>query len=132
MRSQDEQHQPIEDTTYQNVRQPLREQLEPLALNAESRVAIYGTGEFAELAYLGLKEIGIEEIDVFGTKYPIGRRFLRMPVQDVTMLRPEHCDRIVVALLEASGRSLAGLQELGPPPEKVVTFSPDGPTMEQW
>ena len=49
---------------YQNVRQTLREQLEPLALNAESRVAIYGTGEFAELVYLGLRDLGIEEIAV--------------------------------------------------------------------
>ena len=117
---------------YQNVRQTLREQLEPLALNAESRVAIYGTGEFAELVYLGLKEIGIEEIDVFDTKYPIGRRLLGMSVQDVTTLRPEHYDRVVLALLEASEQSVPELQELAPPPEKVVTFFPDGPTMEKW
>jgi len=39
---------------YQRVRQTLREQLAPLALHRESRVAIWGTGEFAELIFLGL------------------------------------------------------------------------------
>jgi len=62
---------------YQSVRQTLREQLEPLALNEESRVAIYGTGEFAELIYLGLKELSIEEIDVFDLPSEAGRRHHR-------------------------------------------------------
>ena len=50
---------------YSNVRQTLRDELALESLNAESRVAIYGNGEFAELVYLGLKELGIEEIEIF-------------------------------------------------------------------
>jgi len=38
---------------YQTVRQILGQQLEHLSLHEESRIAIYGTGEFAELVYLG-------------------------------------------------------------------------------
>ena len=108
---------------YQNVRQTLREQLEPLELNAESRVAIYGTGEFAELVYLGLKEIGIEEIDVFGTKDPTGRGFLGMPVQDVLTLQPGLYDRILVALL---GEFEGEFQVLDTSPDKFVKFFANG------
>jgi len=117
---------------YQEVRQTLRAQLEPLALNEESRVAIYGTGEFAELVYLGLKELGIAEIDIFGRGGSEGQRFLGMPVQDVTTLRPEQYDRIVVAILEASDPSVAELQELAPPPDKLVAFFQDRPAMGKW
>ena len=64
------------------MRQTLRGQLEPLGLNEESRVAICGTGEFAELVYLGLKELGIDEIDVFASESPGGRRFLGLPARN--------------------------------------------------
>ena len=67
---------------YQNVRQSLREQLEPLALNEESRVAIYRTGEFAELVYLALREIGIEEIGIFDADSRPNGKFLGMQVLD--------------------------------------------------
>ena len=107
---------------YQNVRQTLREQLEPLALTTESRIAICGTGEFAELVYLGLKEIGIEEIDVFSTKGPKGRMFLGMPVRDPATLRPEEYDRVVIALLGALEAPLDEIQGLDTSSDKVVTF----------
>ncbi len=121
---------------YQNVRQTLREQLEPLALNAESRVAIYGTGEFAELVYLGLRDLGIEEIDAFGTKDPPGR-FLGMPVLDLATLQPERYDRVVVALLQGWGAPYKEIQERGVAPRILLHFSwmatperkSDGPSM---
>ena len=109
---------------YQNVRQTLREQLEPLALNAESRVAIYGTEEFAELVYLGLKDIGIEEIDVFDTKDPPGR-FLGMPVHDLATLQPERYDRVVVALLQGWEAPYKKIQERGVAPKDLVAFFVD-------
>jgi len=107
---------------YQKVRQTLRLELEPLALTAESRVAIYGTGEFAELVYLGLRELGIEEIDIFSAKGPEGRRFLGMPVQDVAALQPEWYDRIVVASMGDLQAPLGELQNLGASLDMVVTF----------
>ena len=50
---------------YKNVRQALREQMNLLDVTEESRIAVYGTDEFAELVFLGLRELGIEEIDVY-------------------------------------------------------------------
>lgn len=110
---------------YQRVRQTLRERLEPLALNVESRVAIYGTGEFAELIYLGLKEIGIEEIDVFGSGNPPGATFLGMPVRDVSTLKPEQFEQIMIAQLEGTEASVLELRERNVEPDKLVTFFTD-------
>ena len=116
---------------YQKVRHTLREQLEPLALNAESRVAIYGTGEFAELVYLGLREIGIEEIDVFAQDSPNSNKFLGMPVRDLSALKPEEYDRVVVAILsgvDAVDKEFPMLNGLS---DKLVTFFRDGKIRER-
>lgn len=111
---------------YQAVRQTLREQLEPLALHEESRVAIYGAGELAELVYLGLKELEVEEIDIFAPGSPGGSTFLGLPVRDVGALQPERYDRVVVALLPWSNQATEELQERGIDPNQLVTFFPDG------
>ena len=110
---------------YQGVRQTLREQLEPLALNEESRVAIYGTGEFAELVYLGLKELSIEEIDVFDFKATDGRRFLGMPVRHIETIQGDLYDRVIVAYLEQSPTVMAGLQNQGVSTDQLVKFFSD-------
>src|SRR5262247_3828702 len=45
---------------YRRARQTLREHLRSLAERGMKRVALYGSGEAAELAYLTLKEFGLE------------------------------------------------------------------------
>jgi hypothetical protein len=49
---------------YREVRIHLRKTLEPIARN-NVRIAIYGTGEAAEMAYLSLKELGIEPVAIY-------------------------------------------------------------------
>lgn len=108
---------------YQRVRQTLREQLEPLALHEESRVAIFGTGEFAELVYLGLKELGIEEIDVFSSESAAMHRFLGLPVHDINALRPQDYDRVLDANLnQPPNGDLARILDGDGDPDKLVTF----------
>lgn len=87
---------------YGNIRQTLRDELAPLALNHESRIALCGTGEFSELVYLGLREYGIEEIEVFSTEYTPGSNFLGIPVQSLTSLQPNEFDRIIFGDLDSS------------------------------
>lgn len=105
---------------YRSVRQNLREQLEPLGLNQESRIAIYGTGEFAELVYLGLKDFGIEEIDVFGPPESADSKFLGMRVLDVEKLRQENYDKVVVAVLAGPDDIQTILADQGITQEKSV------------
>src|SRR5690349_21437406 len=50
---------------YREGRRHLKTMLEPYAQQASARIAIYGTGEAAELAYLCLKELGLEPVAVF-------------------------------------------------------------------
>lgn len=109
---------------YQKVRQMVRDELAPLGLNEESRIAIYGTGEFAELVYLALKELGIDEVDVFSPRLPVGSKFLGIAVQEAGSLRPERYDRIVVAQLVDSDSTWVELGGLREAPEKLVTLFP--------
>lgn len=118
-------------TDYQRIRETLREELVPLSLNAESRVAIYGTGEFAELIYLGIREIGIEEIDIFASGRLDGDRFLGLQIQDLTTLDPGQYDQVVVALLTDWEEARDELQSRGALPEKLVTFFADGRAREE-
>ena len=107
---------------YQAVRQTFREELEPLGLNAESRVLLYGAGEFAELVYLGLKELEIERVDIVAPTGTRPSRFLGMPVREAETVQPEDYDWVVVAFLNEAGAGYSELQTLGIAPEKVVTL----------
>jgi DNA-binding MarR family transcriptional regulator len=107
---------------YQRVRQTLREQLAPLALHQESRVAIWGTGEFAELIFLGLRELGIEEIEVFGPTTDSNERFLGMPVQGVAELQIQRYDRVLIATENGSQVLLEQLPSLNGDSDRLVVF----------
>ena len=111
---------------YQNVRRILGEQLSPLALNEESRVAILGTSELAELVYLGLREIGIEEIEIFSSSSQHKAKFLGMPIRDVATLRPEEYDRILVSSINGHGVDREDLDQLEATSGKIVILFPDG------
>lgn len=113
---------------YRAVRQTLREQLEPLALNRESRVAIVGTSDFAELVYLGLKELGIEEMDFFATNADEDHKFLGASVHNTEDLQPGQYDHVVIALLAGWEKPLKELKARGVPDEDFVTFFADGVT----
>jgi len=107
---------------YQHVKLLLRNELESQSLNAESRVAMYGDGDFGQLVYLGLRDLGIDEIDIFGPGNMPDAKFVGMPVQDVSTLRAEEYDRVVVARLGSIGPILADLNAQGVPSEKLVSL----------
>ena len=107
---------------YSRVRQTLREELALESLNSESRIAIYGKGEFAELVYLGLKELGIEEIEIFVSDAEQGGRFLGMPLQDASTLQSDQFDRVVVATPGRAESEYQTLVEHGVGLDKLVLF----------
>ena len=108
---------------YRSVRQTLRNELALEQLNVESHVAMYGTGEFAELVYLGLKDLGIEEIEVFDRVKSNGAKFLGMPVQEMSDFKPDQYDRVVVAFLGEFKEQCSELRKAGVPPEKMVLLN---------
>jgi DNA-binding MarR family transcriptional regulator len=81
---------------YRRVRHMLREDLSSLTLNKESRVAIVGTTELAELAFLALRDIGVDDIEVFEPN-PTKTTFLGFKIQELASIVPSGYAKIVIA-----------------------------------
>ena len=107
---------------YGEVRQHLRGMLQECAA-ANRLVAIYGRDEAAELAYLSLKECGLEPVAVFDVEG--GHEFLGMPVQAVRDHAQVAYDLIIVATLESSPQAVIALERQGIPPEKLFPLRRD-------
>ena len=82
---------------YRRVRRLLREDLSSHPLTTESRVAIVGTTELAELAFLALRDIGVEDIEVF-VRGADKRRFLGMHVHELGTMAPSRFTKVVFAV----------------------------------
>lgn len=104
---------------YRETRAALREALTPLAGPGVKRIAIYGTDEAAELAYLTLRELGIEPVAILDGQG--GGRFLGHPVRDVAEGSPVY-DHVVVATLAPADRILALLQAQGIPAARLISL----------
>ena len=87
---------------YKEVRRSLRETLEPIARDS-ARIAIYGTGEAAELAYLSLRELGIEPVAVF-SEQGMGK-FLGIKVRALDSATSADFDYLVLASLDSADNS---------------------------
>jgi ribosomal protein S25 len=101
---------------YGEVRQHLREAMQDCAA-AGKRVAIFGSGEAAELAYLSLKESGLEPVAIFDQAG--GSVFLGIPIRPIGEHTEVEFDLMIVATLDREGRPSADLIGLGVPREKL-------------
>jgi len=109
---------------YQTIRQTLRERLEPLGLPADSRVAVYGVGEVAELLYMGLRELGITDVDFFARAPEPTATFLGMSVRPLSDMRPDNYHRVLIAALDDDSRFRGELEEVGVPTGALFTLLP--------
>jgi DNA-binding MarR family transcriptional regulator len=107
---------------YRAVRQHLTEVLRPCRENGAKRIAIYGTGEAAELAYLSLKEQGLEPVAVFTAE--AGGMFLGIPVRGLDECRLVQFDRLIVATLDNADTLTTRLVRAGVPTAKLLTLKP--------
>jgi Winged helix-turn-helix DNA-binding len=107
---------------YRQARQTLRENLGSLPQDGAKRVALYGTGEAAELAYLTLRELGLEPVLVLDGD--AGGTFLGHQVLAVDEALPQRCDRVVIATLEPAGRIVSQLEDCGFPRDRLITLRP--------
>ena len=85
------------------------------------RFAICRVGEAAELAYLTLREFGLEPVGVFDRE--AGGRFLGFPVRSLAELAQEETDGVIVATFDRPEPHLAELGALGVPAGKCVILS---------
>lgn len=107
---------------YRLARETLRDALSHLPQDGHKRIALYGTGEAAELAYLTLKEFGLEPVGVYD-KRP-GGTFLGMTVRDYDELAGDDVDRIILATFDRPKLHIPDLIALGIPAEKLLTLYP--------
>jgi DNA-binding MarR family transcriptional regulator len=107
---------------YRRARTTLRDGLTPLLARGMQRIALYGTGEPAELAYITLRELGVEPVGVFD-RQP-GEAFLGQPVRDRRELVTAAVDGIILASFERPDTLMAELEALGVAREKFVPLRP--------
>jgi DNA-binding MarR family transcriptional regulator len=101
---------------YGEVRQHLRAALQDCAA-AGQRVAICGRGEAAELAYLSLKESGLDPVAVFDQEG--GHEFLGIPVRPLAEHAQCEFDMIIVATLDPTSTWYTDLLGAGVPEAKL-------------
>jgi hypothetical protein len=80
-------------------------------------VALYGRGEAAELAYLSLKESGLDPVAVFDKED--GPEFLGLPVLSIGSHERFEFDLVIVATLDRSGQQAAEVLAAGVPRDKL-------------
>jgi hypothetical protein len=81
-------------------------------------VAIYGTGEAAELVFLVLKETGLDPVAVFDAQ--TGARFLGLPVRTIAEHGTVGFDLMIVAVVDRPAAVRRRLVAAGVPPEKML------------
>jgi len=107
---------------YRDARQHLRRELMEVVAQRQ-RVAIYGTGDAAELVFLLIRDMGLELVAVFGPEP--GGRFLGLPVMPIADHHNTEFDVLVVAILERPAGTTKLLRQLGVPDDKVMMVRPD-------
>lgn len=109
---------------YSQVRSHLRTVLEPYGRRNEKRVAVFGTGEAAELAFLSIAELKLELVAVFddtGEGY-----FLGQPIRPIGAHKEVAFDLLLVATLEPSEQLVERLLQLGIDGQQLATLRPTG------
>ena len=83
---------------YQEARKASSQVCKDLADQGIKKVAFLGTGELAEIAYLGVKEWGLELIEVYNGDNTA--EFLGHKVESVQNLRNSQADTIIVCMYD--------------------------------
>ena len=110
---------------YHDARRHLRSNLMHGVAQQGRRVAIYGTGDAAELVYLLVREMGLDLVAVFDQARD--GQFLGLPVRAIAEHPEVPFDVLVVAMLERPAGTVKLLRQTGVPDDKIVMLRPDVP-----
>jgi DNA-binding MarR family transcriptional regulator len=105
---------------FRRTRGNLRETMARFHAAGMKRFALCGVGEPAELAYLTLREFGLEPVGVFGAA--AGGQFLGFPVRPLAELAGEEIDGVIVATFDRPEQRVIELGRLGVPAAKCLTL----------
>lgn len=107
---------------YREVRAQLKQVLTGLSSTGCKRLAIYGTGELAELAYLTLQEMGLTLVGFVDGKQEAS--FLSYPVSPLEELPNWDFDALLIADLQDVDKIQVSLMQQHIPNDKVVSLLP--------
>lgn len=106
---------------FRQARKTIREGLESLIGQGIRRVAIYGTTEAAELAFLTLRDLGLE-IPAIISREKINGTFLGLPVLSLAEISSVDIDLIVIASFTGQGKEVDEITQVGFPPGRILTL----------
>ncbi len=107
---------------YRDMRARLRDVLSRVTVAGGRRIVIFGTSEFAEMAYLSLREMDMELVG-FVSDGTAGT-FLSYPVSHPSVLREWEFDAVVLADLDRSHEHGEMLLQYQVPNGKVLALGP--------
>ncbi|GIW55117.1 MAG: transcriptional regulator [Nitrospiraceae bacterium] len=107
---------------YREMRHRLKETLAGLSQTGVKRVAMCGTGELAELAYLSLREMNLTLVGFVDERG--ARTFLSYPVWPIESLSEWEFDALLIADLENAKTIQAKLARQGIAKEKILSLGP--------
>src|SRR4051812_15382279 len=103
---------------FREGRNHLKLMLAPYVAREDSRMAIFGTGEAAELVYLCLRELGLEPVAVFDSG--AAAAFFQVAVRPPAEIMSIDFDALILATFSDAAALAANLVQLGIPPEKII------------
>ena len=102
---------------YRDARQHIRQSLAEM-VGPHNRIAIYGTGDVAELVYLLVRQMGLEPVAVFDSEAT--GSFLGHDVQAVAGHRQVSYDVLIVTILERPAATRKRLLAAGVPSDRIL------------
>jgi DNA-binding MarR family transcriptional regulator len=104
---------------YRNAREKLHNLFKYLNKQGVRRVVFYGTGDFAEIAFISLQETSIQMSAIVDDNKS-GEKFLGGVVKDPASLNSLSFDRILITSMISKDKVLEKVLEQGVPQSKVV------------
>ena len=107
---------------FRDMRQRLRRVLSVLARAGSTQLLIYGTGEMAELAYLTLRETGLNLVGFLNGRE--GGTFLSCPVWSIDTLPELEFDAVLITEVEEAEKIQTLILHKGIPGNKIFILGP--------
>ena len=111
---------------YRHLRAFLARALSAIAESGRTRVALYGTGEVAEISALILQQAGVTVTGVVDDAAGPGATFLRQPVILPDAFDHDAFDWLLIASLKDAAATCSRLVARGVPAEKLVALELTG------
>ncbi len=108
---------------FRHMRTLMTETLMQMMRAGGTRVAIYGTGELAEVAFLAMQERGLRVVAVFEEPGNGKPTFMNQPVRCLDTLSGLAVDWVVVATFKQTRQIVHQLRQLEVPAAKIVVLA---------